>query len=157
MKNTTIFRQTSLLLATSLLATTALAQNSASTTNSAPATQTTSAAAKPEEKSPLGRFGLSLVFDTNFNFYADRQKLREVAAEQSALSLVVWITTVKSIAKTRATQNAHAQGTRVLGDMSPETFERMSDSLEPPHPDERSIQLDGTKISVDYVRAALQL
>lgn len=99
--------------------------------------------------------GKSVVFDTNFNFYRDREHLREVAASADAEAVIVWLTTAKDIARKRATEDGHLQATRVLGDMPVSEFERMSGNLERPHPDEKVIELDGTKITSDYVKARL--
>ena len=43
--------------------------------------------------------GKSVVFDTNFNFYKDRQRLRDIATANAAGTKVIWITTPKELAK----------------------------------------------------------
>jgi predicted kinase len=101
--------------------------------------------------------GESVIFDTNFNFYKDREKLRAVATEAGAHSLLIWVKTPKEIAKERATTNAHKQNTRVLGDMPPEQFDRMARHLQPPHEDEHYIEVDGTKVSGEYISQLLRL
>lgn len=101
--------------------------------------------------------GKSVIFDTNFNFYKDRQHLREIAAEHKATSILLWVVTPKDIARKRATQNAHNQSTRVLGNMPVAHFERMSGNLQPPRPDEHNITIDGTKITPDYIRTLLEV
>ena len=99
--------------------------------------------------------GKSVIFDTNFNFYKDRERLRKIAKENDAEALVVWVTTDKEIAKGRATQNSGEKHTRVLGDMPLETFERMSNNLEPPKPSEKVIKVDGTKVTQAYIKELL--
>ena len=99
--------------------------------------------------------GKSVIFDTNFNFYRDREKLRAIAAKHQARCFVVWVRTPKDVARGRATQDAHKQDTRVLGDMPVAAFERMSRNLEEPHADEHVIELDGTKITPRAVFDAL--
>jgi predicted kinase len=99
--------------------------------------------------------GKSVIFDTNFNFYKDREKLRTIAAEHHAKTIVVWIVTHKDIARVRATQDAHMQHTRILGNMPLHHFERISNNLEPPHPDEHAVQLDGAEITAEAVAQAL--
>jgi predicted kinase len=99
--------------------------------------------------------GESVIYDTNFSLYKDRQHLRERATANGAKTVVLWVSTLKEIARSRATDNAHLQGTRVLGNMAHETFERMSRNLEPPRPDEHAIELDGTQISKDYLKSRL--
>ena len=99
----------------------------------------------------------SVIFDTNFNFYKDRQKLREIAAQHGAQCQLIWVTTPKSVARERATANAHTQPTRILGDMPPEQFERMSRNLQPPRDDEQYIEVDGTKVTTEYIGGLLEL
>lgn len=98
--------------------------------------------------------GKSVIFDTNFNFYKDRQHLRDIAASRHAKTVVVWITTPKETAKQRA---VHERTLRNYYEyILPEAdFERLSNHLEPPREDERPIKLDGTRISLEIVRQAL--
>lgn len=99
----------------------------------------------------LLREGNSVVYDTNFNFYKDRELLRSIAAKYDAQTKLIWVTTDKATAKHRATENAHLQGTRVLGNMPPENFDRMSHNLQPPQENEAYTELDGTKMTPRYV------
>ncbi len=46
--------------------------------------------------------GMSVVFDTNFNYFSDRQLLREIGQKNNANNLLIWLTTPKHIAKARA-------------------------------------------------------
>lgn len=101
--------------------------------------------------------GQSVIFDTNFNFYKDRQHLRDIAAKHGAETKLVWVTTPKAIAKERATMDAHRQDTRVLGDMPVEQFERISNNLQSPQADEPFIEVDGTKVSDKYIASLLGL
>lgn len=100
--------------------------------------------------------GQSVVYDTNFNFYRDRQRLRQIAAKHGAQTVVVWVRTPKETAKSRATQGAHLQDTRLLGDMPPEHFERMANNLQEPGRIETVLQLDGTKVTKEAVASLLQ-
>jgi predicted kinase len=100
--------------------------------------------------------GKSVIFDTNFNFYKDREKLRKIAAKHGARSVVVWVVSPKELARERATKDAHKQHTRILGDMSVEHFERISRNLQQPRPDEALIKLDGTKLSAETIKQALE-
>lgn len=96
--------------------------------------------------------GRSVIFDTNFNFYKDREHLRKIADEAGAQAVVVWVTTSKEVARERATHDAHMQDTRVLGNMPEATFDRMSKNLEEPRPDELVIEVDGTKVTEEYIQ-----
>lgn len=97
----------------------------------------------------------SVVFDTAFNHYSDRQKLRKIAEGNDATTIIVWVQAPKDIAKTRA-QNVHEhKHTRVLGNMSDEHFGSLSEKLEEPRSDECTVILDGTKLSPDYITQEL--
>lgn len=101
--------------------------------------------------------GKSVIFDTNFNFFRDREKLRTIAQANGAKTVLLWVTTPKDIARGRATDNAHRQATRVLGNMPVSEFDRMSGNLEPPSANEAHIEVDGTKISEDYIKELLAI
>lgn len=101
--------------------------------------------------------GQSVVYDTNFNFYKDRQRLKSIADKHRAKTHVIWLTTPKTTAKNRAIKDAHLSHTRVLGDMLEHDFERLSGHLQTPREDEEVIKLDGTKITKEYIKTALGL
>jgi predicted kinase len=101
--------------------------------------------------------GQSVIYDTNFNFYSDRQKLRNIADRYDTKTVIVWVQTPKEIARSRAIDGAHTQPTRVLGNMPHKTFDRMSDNLETPHLDETVVHIDGTKVTSEYVRQQLKI
>ncbi len=101
--------------------------------------------------------GKSVIFDTNFNFYKDRQHLRGIARKRGTPTVVVWVRVPKELAKLRATTDAHLhQHTRVLGHMPDEAFEKISSNQEQPRADEKVIRLDGTKMTDDYVANELR-
>lgn len=104
-----------------------------------------------QKTAQLLKEGSSVIYDTNFNFYKDRDHLRAIAQEHQARCLVIWVTTSLATAKKRATQDAHTQGTRVLGNMPVDHFVRLTHNLQPPRSDEHYIELDGTKITPRYV------
>lgn len=101
--------------------------------------------------------GTSVVFDTSFNHFDDRQNLRSIAAGVGADVRLLWVTVDEPTARDRATHNAHLQETRALGDMSIDDFDRLRDKLEPPTQREQYIELDGTSITPDYLRTRLGL
>ncbi len=101
--------------------------------------------------------GTSVIFDTNFNFRGDREALRHVATSVGADTKLLWVVVDKAIAQARATSQAELQHTRVLGNMTIETFERITANLEPPTVDEFPITLDGTKITNRYVAEKIGL
>lgn len=100
--------------------------------------------------------GKSVIFDTNFNFYKDRENLQGIAENNNAKTWLVWVQTAKGLAKQRAVVDAHLHAhTRVLGHMPESHFERISGNLEEPRQSEDYIVLDGTKLTEDYVKQAL--
>jgi len=104
----------------------------------------------------LLRQGKSVIFDTNFNFYRDRERLRRVAARNGAHAVVVWVTTARDIARERATKHSEGQETRIWGNMPEADFDRIAGNLEPPRPDEHVIEMDGTDITPTYITQKLQ-
>jgi predicted kinase len=104
----------------------------------------------------LLRAGTSVIFDTNFNFYKDREHLRRIAARNGARTTVIWITTPQDIARTRATEQSDGQATRVWGNMPPADFDRIARNLQPPHDDEHAIELDGSHTTAEHVADVLR-
>lgn len=90
--------------------------------------------------------GKSVVYDTNFSYYADRQLLRAIAAHYGVPTIIVWVTTPRELAERRAVHDSHQKDTRVWGNMSHADFKRIADHLEPPHSDETVIAIDGSHI-----------
>ncbi len=99
--------------------------------------------------------GQSVVFDTNFNFYADRRKLRHIADKQGAKTVVIWITIPKALAKERA---VHAPVGRngYNAPMSEKRFEAIVTKLEPPRKDEKTIKIDGANFDSQTVMSLLR-
>lgn len=99
--------------------------------------------------------GQSVVFDTNFNFFRDREHLRHIAGEHGARAIIMWVRTSKEIAQARATKEAHMQDTRILGNIPLESFERISRNLEEPTAEEDYLTVDGTKVTTEYIKDLL--
>jgi hypothetical protein len=99
--------------------------------------------------------GQSVIYDTAFNHYTDRKKLRAIAQEAGADTVVIWVQTPREIARDRALNADQHPATRLLGNMSEAIFGRLSDKLEKPHDNENTILLDGTQLTEKYV--AMQL
>jgi predicted kinase len=100
--------------------------------------------------------GKSVIFDTNFNFHADRQKLRDIADSQKAETIVIWMTTPKEVAKKRAVCPPDARNGYIEG-MTEEQFDAIVNKLEPPHKDENVIKIDGSKLDVKQALTLLKL
>ncbi|HET9098575.1 MAG TPA: ATP-binding protein [Candidatus Saccharimonadales bacterium] len=87
--------------------------------------------------------GKSVVFDTNFNHKADRDKLREIAECNNAKTVLVWVKTPLKLSKERA---VFAHECRNLYDviMSEQQFDSIATKLEEPSAEEEPIIIDGT-------------
>ncbi len=101
--------------------------------------------------------GTSVIFDTNFNFYKDRKKLRRIASSEGARTITIWITTPKELARQRAVEQSDGQATRIWGNMPPEHFDRIANNLELPENEDNLVRLDGTHITQKDVATALGL
>jgi predicted kinase len=105
----------------------------------------------------LLREGKSVVFDTNFNFYKDREHLRKIAAECNADVKLIWLKTDQALAKHRATNESHDQPTRLFGNMEADDFDRIAGHLQPPEPSEHAIVFVGKDLQKSEVLDMLQL
>lgn len=101
--------------------------------------------------------GKCVIYDTNFNFRSDRDKLRAMAARHNANTAVIWVTTDRELAQKRATEESTDQETRIWGNMSPDAFQRLSDNLQEPDADENVIKIDGTSVDEAMIREKLGL
>lgn len=103
--------------------------------------------------------GTSVVYDTSFNRYEDRERMYRIAEQHGAQVVLLWIQVDKALAKERATKNTAAQETRILasalGDMDEQTFERLSNKLEVPHEDEHPVIIDGINVSLESIKKDL--
>jgi predicted kinase len=112
-------------------------------------------AALNQETEQLLHEGKSVIFDTNFNFYKDRKKLRVIAAKENARTVLVWVQTPKEIAHQRAVEHHDPGDTRVWGNMPAERFERIVHNLQEPTPEEHPVIIDGHTITREVVAEAL--
>jgi predicted kinase len=104
-----------------------------------------------EQTSRLLSDNKSVIFDTNFNFFADRAYLRDIAAKNGAVVKLVWLTTPKELAYQRAVAQPNNDSTRLYTSMTHEDFERIASRLEPPTEEEQPITIDGTVITREVV------
>jgi predicted kinase len=89
--------------------------------------------------------GKSVIYDTNFNHYADRQHMREIAARHGAEVVVIWVTTPLPIAKDRAVCEGEMRNGYLMS-MTEAEFNAIVSKLEPPRKDEKVIKIDGAKL-----------
>lgn len=99
--------------------------------------------------------GQSVIFDTGFNFYKDRQHMREIAASHGAKVSIIWVQAPKALAKQRATHSEHARQNTYDDTMQSERFDAITQKLELPRANEPTIEVDGTKVSPSYIKEIL--
>lgn len=100
--------------------------------------------------------GDSVAFDTNFNFAADRQKLRELATDRGADTVVIWLTTPAATARQRSVHAPELRNGYMVG-MTDEQFDAIVSKLEPPAKDEKVIKIDGAKLDAEAAIRLLKL
>jgi predicted kinase len=100
--------------------------------------------------------GKSVIFDTNFNFFKDRQHLRKIATQAGAETIVIWLTTSKDLSKKRAVQTGTIRN-GYTARMTAEQFETIVSHLEPPDKNEKVIKIDGTRLDSRHVKKILGL
>jgi len=100
--------------------------------------------------------GKSVVYDTNFNFYRDRQKMRDIAVRSGGEPVLIWISVPKRVAKQRAVHAAETRNGYEFS-MSDAQFEAITSKLEPPVKDEKFIKVDGLKLDKRHVLTQLGL
>lgn len=89
--------------------------------------------------------GKSVIFDTNFNFAADRQHLRQLARDKGAETVVIWVATPENTAQQRAVHDNNLRN-GYMTKMNVKQFNTIVAKLEPPTRDEKVIKIDGTKL-----------
>jgi predicted kinase len=100
--------------------------------------------------------GEDVVFDTNFNFYEDRETMREIAKVNNADVVLVWITTPVEIARKRAVCVPEMRN-GYLWEMTDEQFDSIVAKLEPPRKHEKVIKIDGSKLDPQQAADLLKL
>jgi predicted kinase len=100
--------------------------------------------------------GISVIFDTNFGFYQDRELLRKIATDAGAATVLIWVKTPEDWARDRAVCG-HTLRNGYTMNMSDEDFDRIISNIEPPIEDEQPIEIDGSNLSPETVFAALNI
>jgi predicted kinase len=94
--------------------------------------------------------GKSVLFDTNFNFTADRELMRQIAQRHNAEPVLIWVTTPKEVARQRAVHDMNPRN-GYDSSMSAEQFDSIVAKLQPPTKDENPIKIDGAKLDKSTV------
>ena len=96
----------------------------------------------------------SVVYDTNFNYYSDREKVRKIADKYKVRTIILWLTTPKEIAYKRSVE-AHESRNLYEINMTKDQFDSIVAKLEPPKDNEIVIKMDGTKLSEEEIKRNL--
>jgi len=108
-----------------------------------------------EEVVAMLQRGQSVVYDTNFRFKKDRDHMRALANTVGAELVVVWVQVPRETARTRAVEQSANQPTRLWGNMSSDSFQKLADNFEEPRADEHPIIIRGVDVDETRVRKAL--
>ena len=100
--------------------------------------------------------GQDVIFDTNFNFFEDREKLREIADRYNAETILIWLTTSAEIARRRAVSTSINRNNYAVS-MSNKQFDNIISKLEPPQPNEKVIKIDGSNFDPNVAAALLNI
>lgn len=105
--------------------------------------------------SRLLREGKSVIYDANLNRYIHRKEKYDICRETSATPVLIWVQTDRGLAKQRATHDAHDDPRRPYGNLDEQTFDRLTREIEPPKPGENFIAIDGSKVTVGYIKSII--
>jgi predicted kinase len=105
----------------------------------------------------LLRAGHDVVFDTNFNYRADRKRLGKIAESAGAATVIIQMVTPPALARERALAWNHADRNGMHREMSSETYERIVKHREPLANEMTPIRLDGRNLTEASVKKALGL
>lgn len=95
--------------------------------------------------------GHSVLFDTNFNYYSDREKLRSIAKSRGATPVLIWVNTSRELSRDRAVGNSAPVRNGYPMHMSPQAFDVIANKLEEPTLAEEPICIDGTHVVADDI------
>lgn len=101
--------------------------------------------------------GRDVVFDTNFNYRVDRQRLRKIAETAGANTVIIQMVTPEALARERALAWNHADRNGMHREMTVETFERIVKHRQPLANEITPVRLDGRNLSEASVKKALGL
>jgi predicted kinase len=100
--------------------------------------------------------GKSVIFDTNFNFFRDRENLRKIATKAGADTTIIWLTTPIELSKKRAVQSGMIRN-GYNETMTAEQFDRIASHLESPGKNEKVIKISGIRLDAERVKRLLGL
>jgi len=111
-----------------------------------------------DQTNNLLKSGKSVVYDANLNRKVHREEKYQLAKETGAEVVLCWVKTPRELAKNRRIEDASHHHLVTPQDEDPgKMFERVADIIETPDENEPVVEIDGTKVSAEYVRQQLHL
>lgn len=104
----------------------------------------------------LLREGKSVIYDANLNRYQHRKDKYDICARSGATALLLWIQTPKDLAKQRAMHESR-QHLWPRHETPEQLFDRVAGVIEEPAADEAYIAIDGTRVTIPYLRDTLPM
>jgi predicted kinase len=99
--------------------------------------------------------GKSVIFDTNFSHLKDRQHLSQIASQNNAKVVIIWVNTPLNVAKERAMK--HMSRNNYAMNMSEKRFDDIVSKIEEPTDDENPVIINGTNIKAEEIIKILNL
>jgi len=99
--------------------------------------------------------GKDVIYDANLNRRKHRQEKYDLCQEVGAQPLLLWVRTAKPLAKQRRVADAESHHLVPTHEDPSSMFDRLVGVFEEPTTDEPYIQVDGTKVTRDYIRQLL--
>lgn len=103
--------------------------------------------------------GISVVYDANFNFASDREKLEGIATRQNSIHALVHIQTPEDVAFPRTQSrhdNAHETEKDIYRPITKEVYEELKAEMEPLGTSDRVIAINGTAEFEDQFRTFMK-
>lgn len=111
-----------------------------------------------EQTKNLLSSGKSVIYDANLNRKTHRNEKYQLAKETGVDVVLCWVKTPRELAKNRRIEESEHHHLVTPKDSDPaKMFERIADVIEEPEQTEPVVELDGTKISDDYVKRKLEI
>ncbi len=99
--------------------------------------------------------GKSVIYDANLNRYEHRQEKYELANLLDVDVMLCWVKTPRELAKQRRIDDVTHHHLVTKHEDPAIMFERISHILEEPGANEPYVELEGTKITEDYIKRTL--
>lgn len=100
------------------------------------------------------REGKDVIYDANLNRYRHRKEKYDICARTNAKPVLLWVQTARELAKNRAIHNSRSH-LWPKEETPQEMFERIAKVIEKPRADEPYMDVDGTRITTEYMRNLL--